>query len=181
MAGIKHGAGFDQLRQTLEGLDRAQCRVGFFGSSKYADGTPVAYVAAIQEFGSPSTGTPPRPYMRPTVASRRTAWIEVVRRASRDAIVNTQDGGQVLEILGQVASGDVAKSIKNLTAPALSPVTVLLRQWRRGGVEVTRSTVALAARLIAQGAASPAMGGTFAKPLVDSGILFNAVSYEVDK
>lgn len=169
----------ERLRLTLEGLAKAQVKVGFFPQAKYPDGTPVAYAATVQEFGSPKGKIPPRPFMRPTVDAKQKEWATTVAAVARQSIVDGEPLN-VVEILGQTASGDIASTIRDIQSPALSPVTVLLRQWRKGGVQVTRKTVALAARLIAAGAAT-VPGGTAAKPLVDSGVMFNAVSYEVEQ
>lgn len=50
-------SGGDKLRAALEQLQRkvqdgAHVRVGFFEGATYPDGTPVAQIAAIQEFGA---------------------------------------------------------------------------------------------------------------------------------
>lgn len=179
MSNIRHTGGLERLRVTLESLAKAQVKVGFFPQSKYPDGTPVAYAATIQEFGSPVGKIPPRPFMRPTVDARQKEWSATVARATRQALQDGE-GVDVVEALGLIASGDIAHTIKTITTPALSPVTVLLRQWRRGGIKVTRKTVAIAATLIEKGVAT-VPGGTAAKPLVDSGVMFNAVSYEVEQ
>lgn len=180
MAGVERsGDGLERLRVALEGLAKAQVKVGFFPQSKYPDGTPVAYAATVQEFGSPKGKIPPRPFMRPTVEQRRQEWSALIAGAARQAI-ESGTPLDVVEVLGQTASGDIASTIREIQNPPLSPVTVLLRQWRRGGVQVTRKTVALAARLIDAGMAT-VPGGTAAKPLVDSGVMFNAVSYEVEQ
>ena len=44
--------GLGDLMAKIEGLGNKQAKAGFFESSKYEDGTPVAYIAAIQEFGA---------------------------------------------------------------------------------------------------------------------------------
>lgn len=46
------GPAREKLRILVEGLGKSKGRVGWFESAKYADGTPVAYVAAIQEYGA---------------------------------------------------------------------------------------------------------------------------------
>src|SRR6478672_3144351 len=51
-----------------------EVKVGFFENSTYPDGTSVPMVAAINEFGAPSRGQPPRPFMRNTIAKHRSEW-----------------------------------------------------------------------------------------------------------
>ena len=46
----------------------AVLRVGFLEGATYPNGTPVAMIAAIQEFGAPKAGIPPRSYFRPLIA-----------------------------------------------------------------------------------------------------------------
>ncbi|MDL2105264.1 hypothetical protein QQJ69_19235, partial [Proteus mirabilis] len=55
-----------QLKAVYYELARKRLSVGFFEHSKYPDGTPIAYVASIQELGYPAGGIPPRPFLRPT-------------------------------------------------------------------------------------------------------------------
>src|ERR1700761_5955410 len=43
---------FEQLSVKLKELDGLELRVGWFESPRYEDGTPVAGVAAVQEFGA---------------------------------------------------------------------------------------------------------------------------------
>jgi hypothetical protein len=63
-----------KLREIGRCLSAGELQVGFMeNADPYPDGTPVALVAAVQEFGSPSNGIPPRPFMRPAVAERSRA------------------------------------------------------------------------------------------------------------
>ena len=48
--------GGEKLKATLAKAEQSRnkrVKVGFFSTAKYQDGTPVANVAAIQEFGAP--------------------------------------------------------------------------------------------------------------------------------
>ena len=60
------------LATAIRDIQSKKLRVGWFDTARYQDGTPVAYVAAIQEFGHGAI--PPRPFMRPTIAQQRQAW-----------------------------------------------------------------------------------------------------------
>lgn len=54
---------FKVLIDRVDGIDQKISKAGWFASSKYEDGTPVAYVASIHEFGVTFThpgGTPYR-------------------------------------------------------------------------------------------------------------------------
>lgn len=47
----KNPKGFAELQTRLQGLGNKVAKAGWFESSKYEDGTPVAYIASIHEFG----------------------------------------------------------------------------------------------------------------------------------
>lgn len=46
------GGGTDEIIKRLEQIKNLQLNVGFFDQAKYPDGTSVAYVATIQEYGA---------------------------------------------------------------------------------------------------------------------------------
>ena len=53
------------LRKKLNEMRNKKVSVGYFSNSTYSDGTPVAYVASIMEFGE--MHTPARPTIRPSL------------------------------------------------------------------------------------------------------------------
>ena len=133
MATTKHvpgpeGARFELAMKQLGGL---QTKVGWFASSKYPDGTPVAYVAAIQEFGYAQGGIPPRPTIRPTIEAQQGAWRNIMGQAVRGIPKGTRTAFDCMELLGLQAAGDIRASIAALTSPALKPATLAARR-RRG-------------------------------------------------
>ena len=72
--------GGEKLQEYIDRLATSVARdpkvdVGFLEGALYPDGTSVALVAAVNEFGAPSRGQPPRPYFRRMIAAR-------IRRAS---------------------------------------------------------------------------------------------------
>lgn len=171
------GPGRARLEALIEQSKKLSLRVGFFDTSKYADGTPVASVAAEQEFGVPSKRIPPRPFMRPTVTANKAKWSGLFARGSRAAIVGTIDLRNVFEQIGMVAAGDIAQAISKVQSPPLKASTLQLRKWRNAGIPIGKQQVKWAAQLAAKGLADT--DGVSKKPLVDSGILFNAVTHEV--
>lgn len=175
----KAGAGEKVLESLLSGLSgNAQCKVGFLESSKYPDGTPVAYVATIQEFGAPEQSIPPRPFMRPTVARDTPKWRDLAEKGARSIARGNDTLETVLDKLGGVAAGGVKRSIQEVTSPALSPVTLVLRKWRREGRKITGATVGQAAAYANSPGAD--FSGAPTKPLVDEGIMFGAVTHAVE-
>lgn len=152
-------------------------QVGFPAGKNYEDGTPVAYVAAIQEFGAPEVKIPPRPFIQPTVKAKSQDWVDLMKAM----VPKVGDGGMsaydVLDAVGRVAVGDIQETISRIESPALSPITVLLRKWRKAGKQVTGRTVGEAARAIDEGV-DP---GDDDKPLNDTGLMFASVLNGVNK
>lgn len=110
------------LSAHLRELDGVQARIGWFESAKYPDGTPVAYVAAIHEFGT--TTIPARPFMRPTLTEKRPAWMKLLENGAREVLRGNQSASAVLELVALKAAGDIRKTIASITSPPLSPITV---------------------------------------------------------
>jgi len=55
-------------------------KVGFLEGSTYPDGTPTALVAAIQNFGAPARGIPPRPFFSNMVTAKSPGWAKASRK-----------------------------------------------------------------------------------------------------
>ena len=119
------------IRKMLADLEKKEVRVGFFENSKYPDGTPIAYVAAIQEFGYGPI--PPRPFMRPAEEANKAKWLKGIAAGVRGVIAGQVTLDHALEQVGMVAAGDVRKAIKAVTAPPLAESTVRARQRRKKG------------------------------------------------
>jgi hypothetical protein len=73
---VRHvsGNGRKALEVALQTLGNKVGKVGWFEGAKYPDGTQVAYVATIQEYGYSPKNIPPRPFMRPTIVKYRNTW-----------------------------------------------------------------------------------------------------------
>lgn len=179
MAEIKGGDALDKkLKELADKLGKGGAvKVGFLENATYPDGTPVAMVAAIQNFGAPSRGIPPRPFFTNMVKTKSPEW----GPAMAMALESTQnDAEKALAIVGQGIKGQLQQSIIDTDAPPLSPITLMLRkmQGEDSGLVVTGATVGEAARRVRAGESS---GGVSTKPLVWSGHLLDSVDYEVVK
>lgn len=154
---VKHTPGASKhLKQSITDLETKSVRVGWFDTAKYEDGTPVAYVATIHEFGSPSQNIQPRPFMRPTVAEQKGAWQSMLGRGSKRVMAGQMDVAQMLGQFGMMAAGQVAESISKVTTPQLSESTLAARQAKKK---------------------TP---GVSSKPLVDTGLMIQSVSSQVE-
>jgi len=155
----KPGPGMEQLKNALAALDDKVGKVGWFESAKYPDGTPVAYVAAIQEFGYAAGGIPPRPMLRSTINEQSAAWIALVTSGAKAIMAGNSTTQNVMEALGLLAAADVRKKISTITEPALKPGTIKARMRKRAD----KKTV-----------------GNLTKPLVDSGLMLATVNNTVE-
>ena len=118
------GAGFDELKRAISKMQNAESKVGWLESDKYPNGTPVAYVAAIQEFGDPSHNIPPRSFMRSTAKEKETEWKEILFRKSKSVVKGALSIPDLMEIIGSVAAGDIRKTISEITSPPLKASTI---------------------------------------------------------
>lgn len=169
---------FDTLISKLKELDDKALKIGWFKTAKYESGTPVAYVAAIQEFGSAKNSIPPRPFMRPTYIAKKKDWLDVAARGARAMLRGSETAESVLDKIGFQAEGDIAKTISEVTAPPLSNITLQLRRWRMDGRVITGKTVGEAAREVAKpGWKKPNVSD---KPLVDTGVLLATLTHVVE-
>lgn len=163
-----------EIAAKVKGLPHVE--VGFPETARYEDGTLVAMVAAIQEFGAPAAGIPPRPFFRTMIAKHRDAWGPGLGGI---LAANGMDVEAGLKGLGQVIEGQLRQSIVDMNSPALSPTTLMLRRMRTDdpSLQVTGKTVGEAAAKVKAGAS---YAGVSTKPLVDigrqGGTLLNSIS-----
>lgn len=160
-------------------LNKLKGKVGWFESAHYPDGTPVAYVATIQEFGSQEQGIPERPFMRPTADEKAQEWKKTLGKAATAAMSGKISAKDAMEQIAGRAAGDVRRVISRLSAPALSNVTIELRRRRNKGEKITGKTVGEAAKAANSAFFKPA-SKTEAKPLVDTGILIASLTSAVE-
>jgi hypothetical protein len=147
------------LEVALKNLEGKVGKVGWFEKSKYPDGTQVAYVATIQEYGYPAHNIPPRPFMRPTILNKRNEWVKIAESGAKAVIKGDQAIDSVIEAIGLKAAGDIRKTISLIWTPPLSPRTIQARLNRRKN----KKTV-----------------GNLDKPLVDTGIMLATLTNVVE-
>ncbi len=134
-------------------------RVGFLENAKYPDGTPVAMIAAIHNFGAPRAGIPPRPFFTNMILAKKAEW----PKAMGDLLIaNDFHVYPALRLTGEAIAGQLRESIVKTNAPPLKPETIV----RKGGTRDMKY--------------NPGDPKTFAaKPLVHTGHMLNSVDYEV--
>lgn len=177
MVEITGGVNFQRY---LEGVAKklgqaGNVRVGFLEDATYPDGTHVATVAAIQNFGAPARGIPPRAFFSNMITKQSPRWGV---RFSRVLQQNDYDLEKSLALMGEGIAGQLREEIVATNSPPLSAVTLMLRKMRADDPDlvVTGATVGEAARRVAAG---ESYGGVSTKALVDSSNMLNSVDYEV--
>ena len=166
-----------KLKELADGLAKgALLRVGFLeGATHTHSDLPMAAIAAIQEFGAPAAGIPPRPFFRNMVAQYSGDWGEQLAEQFK---VADYDSWQALFVMGLALRGELQQSMTDLDSPPLSPVTLMLRKMQMAPENrtITGKVVGEAAARVAAGE-SP--GGVSTKPLIWTGELQSAVDFEV--
>lgn len=152
-----------------------EVKVGFLEGSTYPDGTPVAQVAATQNYGSPAMKIPARPFFTNMIKAKSPKWGANLERI---AIANDYDMQKSMEKMGEAIGSQLVDSIVATRQPPLSPVTLMLRKMRRENQDlvVNAAVVAEARRRVADG---ESYSGESTKPLVDTKVMLNSVGYQV--
>lgn len=114
----------DALNNIASNLSDKQLKVGFIDGATYPDGTPVAMVAATNEYGNPANNQPPRPFFRNAIAEHESEWLDAISRGLQKGVPLND----VLAVVGERAVGDVVQSIATLMDPPLSPSTIASRK-----------------------------------------------------
>jgi len=150
----------------------ATLRVGFLEGATYPDGTSVATVAAINNFGAPAKGIPARPFFSNMVASNSPTWGAKLAKLLE---LNDWDAYKALDMMGAGIAGELRQSIVATSSPPNSMATNLLKQrFPMGGYEFDDVLKAW----------SDATAGETAppgKPLTWTGHMLNSVDHEVEE
>lgn len=171
-------SGGDELQKRLAEIaanlgEGKTLRVGFLENATYPDGTKVALAAATGEWGNPANGQKPRPYFRNMIASKSTKWGDDLAKI---AIAADFDANKSFSLMGEHIKSQLQESIRELTEPALSPVTILLRErFGNNHQDIKFSDVQAARRDVAKGV----RGSASDKPLIWSGHMLNSVDYDI--
>jgi len=98
-----------------------EVKVGFLSGSTYPDGTPVAEVAAIHNFGAPAANIPARPFFSNMVAEEKPKWGAAIARLLKE---NGYDAGKALALMGEDIGGALQQSIVDTNSPDLADATI---------------------------------------------------------
>ena len=146
------------LLNTIRVLDTTVGKTGWFRSAKYPGGTSVAFVAAQNELGNPAKNIPPRPFIRPTITKKRTEWLKIAQQLISESINGKRNPKTIFELVASKAAAHIRNAIAELKSPALAPATIAARLYLR---------------------ADTANVGGLTKPLIDTKLMYNTLTYEV--
>jgi hypothetical protein len=155
------GEAAKKLEIALKNLSGKVGKVGWFENSRYPDPPhiQVAYVATIQEYGSPANNIPPRPFVRPTIIAKQKEWSEIAEKGAKAILNGGQTIDNVMEGIGLKAAGDIRKAITLVVSPPLKPATIAARLRKRANKKVT---------------------GLLTKPLIDTGLMLSTLTNTVE-
>jgi hypothetical protein len=117
--GTKVDAALAELSRKI--TKAATLRVGFLEGATYPDGTPVALIAAVHNFGAPAAGIPPRPFFSNMVADKGGTWAPILANALKKW---DYDSEAALTLLGEHVRDQVQQSIRDFVGVPLKPTTI---------------------------------------------------------
>jgi hypothetical protein len=122
MATLKGGAKFERaMAELARKIEKpATLRVGFLEGATYPDGTPVAMIAAINEYGRPPV-QPPRPFFRRMIDAKKGEWPAAIAGLLRST---DMDAEKTLNLAGAAIEGQLKQSIVDLVSPPLAQSTI---------------------------------------------------------
>lgn len=133
-------SGGDRLSAILDGMSKRlgartgakAVRVGFLEGSTGAEGKPLPMIAAINEFGAPSRGQPPRPFFRRMIEKHQHEWGD---QLSRVLVAQDYDATKALGQMGEVIKGELQQSIIDLVEPKLAAATIARKGFDKPLIE----------------------------------------------
>lgn len=172
---------FNDLRRRLSAGEHA-VRIGVPDSAVESDGSSVAKIAAVHEYGSPSQGIPERPFLGAAIRENAKRYVALNRQNLLAIFQGKMTVVQALGQLGELAKGDVQKKISYGSFTPLDPKTIAARQRARSsGYNSALRRKAAAEPETEQAKKHRARtGGVMDRPLIDSGQLIQSISWEIE-
>ena len=134
------------LARIARKLDRTgTLQVGYFAGATYPTGVSVPMVAAIQNFGAPSRGIPPRPFFSNAVAKNKRNWPKEIK----DKLVATNyDTAETLNYIGERIVGEVQESITSGHFVKLKPATIARKGFDTPLIDTGRMLQSVSKRIV---------------------------------
>lgn len=117
-------SGGDRLEAALAQMSRrvsnpGTLRVGFLEGATYPNGTSVALVAAVQNFGSGAI--PPRPFFSNMITAQAPGWAGKLGNLLK---LNGYNANTALNLMGAGIKGQLQREIGRTNSPPLAPATI---------------------------------------------------------
>lgn len=144
---------FDVLIGNLKTLDKKQLKVGWIKDVRYENGTSVAQVAQVHEFGNMAKNIAPRPFMRPTVFENENEWKQNLKDGSNAVLAEKTTIQNLFTVFGEKVAGQIKKKIESIFSPPLSPKTLAARR---------------------------AKGNFSDKPLIDTSLMISSITHQTE-
>ena len=172
----KSDVNLEVLLEHVADLEGLESKIGWFESAKYDEKTPVAMVAAQNEFGNVQQNIPPRPFFRPTIAEHQKLWQQQMASGAKAIMSGNETAATVMEKISGQAAGQVREKITEIQSPSLKGITIRNRllALERGKSPDRRKPVTES-----QVIDFIIDNHTITKPLVFAGILLNTITYIV--
>lgn len=167
---------FAEIDNMTKEMEDRSVVAGFVEGAEYSDGTPIAQVAATQNFGNGKI--PPRPFMTKAIEENEDEWLEELG----DALKSGQSVDKALTTIGLLMQADIKQAIIDTNEPPLALLTLLIRKIKRDRHLVgmpTTPEILMEARHALRGDDVIDLEGVSDKPLVDSGTMLNHVDFQV--
>jgi hypothetical protein len=181
------GKGFAEIQESMERLLTSEVLVGF-----PEDGTPRdkeedekgepptnAVLGYIHDNGAPEVNIPARPFMQPGIMAVENELADLLGKTMKAILKGGGDDMVELGLtrVGFKAMNSIKRTINAGVPPPLSDATLInrMRKGRRDGAGARKG----AARELDRRWDGQAPSVEFAKPLVDTGQLRNAVTYVI--
>ena len=123
--------GYEALRKRIEDIKSLQAEAGWFSSSVYPDGTPVAYVATIHEFGYPEGNIPARPFVRVAQEEFGKGWGVLMGKGANQVMKGKITAQAMYDALGVQAAGDIRATLARGNFEKLADATIEARARKR--------------------------------------------------
>lgn len=161
---VKSIKGGEKLQKKLKSIAQARitANIGFLDRTTYPDGTGVATVAYLNEYGGHN---PPRPFLSRTRSNNIKKWVKGIKVNLQKAGISKASIANVYEMMAMVAVGDVKRTIADW--PSSDPYPN------------NPATIKAKARRGRSGKNIQAIDPT--RVLIDTGRMIGAVGYEVVK
>ena len=118
-AGVKFTGGgklLTKLKKIAKNSKKTRITAGFYKDAKYEDGTPVAQVAAANNFGTLDSGgfIPPRPFFNDAINENKDKWAEDYSKALKKTDYDIERSAK---LVGEEMRADIQEKINTNNYP----------------------------------------------------------------